>query len=318
MLKSLVFCIEDIDKRLKDHVLRLLSEDEIAKLPTNDIEKGRRTSQGQDQLRRFSDRAQYIQKELGPWASDYYITESIKQITLAMHGKQNRRLGWQDEQTIYILNSLGQMRASEPTFDIELQMDAMVSEKCAKILSFLGKKASSTFRGIIFVDQRVTAFVLRHLLSVHPGTKNFFKCGTFVGISTNESKKMELRDLLDPQDQQNTLKDFREGRKNLLIATTALEEGIDISACNVVICFNRPPNLKSYVQRRGRARQEQSTIVILSSRNSGADATADWEMMESEMIAEYMRDGRNLVEVEGVIPNEVDKNRRILRVDSTG
>ena len=318
MLKSLVLCIEYIDERSKDHVLRLLSEDEIAKLPTNDIEKRKWTSQGQNQLRRFSDRAQYIQKELGPWASDYYIRESIKQITLAMHGKQNRRLGWQDEQTIYILNSLGQMRATEPTFDIELQMDAMVSEKCAKILSFLKIKASSTFRGIIFVDQRVTAFVLRHLLSVYPGTKSLFKCGTFVGISTNESKKMELRDLLDPQDQQNTLKDFREGRKNLIIATTALEEGIDISACNVVICFNKPPNLKSYVQRRGRARQEKSTIVLLSSRNSEADIAADWEKMESEMIAEYMRDGRNLAEAEDVISNEVGKNRRILRVDSTG
>lgn len=129
---------------------------------------------------------------------------------------------------------------------------------------------------------------------------------------------MELRDLLDPKDQQTTLKDFREGRKNLLIATTALEEGIDISACNVVVCFNRPPNLKSYLQRRGRARQENSTIVLLSSVNNEADILADWKKMEAEMIAEYMKDGRDLVEVETIGLNEVNNDTRILRVNSTG
>lgn len=318
MLKSLVSCFEDVDNRLKYHMLRLLSEDEIAKLQAVDIKRRKWTFQAQDQLRRFSDRARYVQEELGPWAADYYITESINRVTLSMHEQQNRHIGWQDEQTIHILNSLGQVRVSEPTFDTQLPMDTTVSKKCASILRFLQNKASNTFRGIIFVEQRVTVFVLCHLLSVYPGTKILFKCGTFVGISTNQGKKMELRDLLDPQDQQNTLEDFREGRKNLLIATSALEEGIDISACNVVICFNKPPNLKSYVQRRGRARQEKSTIVLLSSPNDEADVTVDWQKMESEMVAEYMRDDRDLVGVEGIVPNEVNNETRILRVDSTG
>lgn len=317
MLKSLVSCLEDVDYRLKNHMLRLLSEDEIAKLPAMDIKRRKWTSQGQDQLRRFSDRARYVQGELGSWAADYYITESINQVTLSMHKQQNRHLGWQDEQTIHILNSLGQVQVSEHTLDTQLQMDTNVSKKCAAVLGFLQEKASNTFRGIIFVEQRVTVFVLSHLLSVYPGTKNLFKCGTFVGISTNQNKRMELRDLLDPQDQQNTLKDFREGRKNLLIATSALEEGIDISACNVVICFNKPPNLKSYVQRRGRARQEKSTIALLLSLNDEADVAADWQKMESEMVAEYMRGGRDLVEAEAIDSNEVNNETRILRVDST-
>jgi ERCC4-related helicase len=318
MLKSLVSCIKNIDEGLNNQEGRLLSKDEIAKLRANDIKRRQWTSQGQHQLRRFSNWAQDIQKELGPWCSDYYIRESIKRLTLSMNGQQNRHLGWKDEPKIYILNSLGQLPLTESMFDTQPQMDAMVSNKCAEVLSFLRKQASTTFRGIIFVDRRVTAFVLCHLLSTYPGTKYFIKCGTFVGISTNDSKKMELRDLLDPQDQLNTLTDFREGRKNLLIATTALEEGIDISACNVVICFNRPPNLKSYVQRRGRARQESSTIVLLSCLNDEADVVADWEKMEAEMIAEYMKDRRDSVEGEGTGPGDANMDQWILRADSTG
>jgi ERCC4-related helicase len=317
VLKSLVSCYEDADNRLKNEIFRLLSEDEIAKLPAADIKKRKLIFQAQDQLRRFSDRARYVQEELGHWAADYYITESINRVTLSMHKQQNRHLDWQDEQAIHILNLLGQVHVSELTFDTQLQMDTIVLKKCASVLSFLQNKASDTFRGIIFVEQRVTVFVLSHLLSVYPGTKSLFKCGTFVGMSTDQRKTMELRDLLDPQNQQNTLKDFDEGRKNLLIATSVLEEGIDISACNVVICFNKPPNLKSYVQRRGRARQEKSTMVLLSSPSDEADVAADWQKMESEMVAEYMRDGRDSIEAEGILPNEVNNDTRILRVDST-
>ncbi|CAM6085748.1 unnamed protein product [Calypogeia fissa] len=286
-------------------------------MSANDIIRRTWTYEVRDQLKRFSGRARYIQEELGPCALDYYIRESINQLTLSMHRQQNRRLCWLDESTIQILAALGQVHVPEPTFDAQLQKDGMFSNKCANLLSFLMTQASGNFRGIIFVDQRVTVFVLSHLLSTYPETKDLFKCGIFVGISTNEKKKMELQDLLDPKGQENTLKDFREGRKNLLIATTALEEGIDISACNVVICFNIPPNLKSYVQRRGRARQENSTFVLFSSPNNEGDVVADWEKMEAEMIVEYRTDGRNSVKAEINPHNEVNNDTRILRVNST-
>ncbi|KAK5548299.1 Dicer-like protein 2, partial [Exophiala xenobiotica] len=51
--------------------------------------------------------------------------------------------------------------------------------------------------------------------------------------------------------------------KNLIIETDVLEEGIDVTACNLVVCFDVPSNLKPFLQRRGRARQEQSTFAIL-------------------------------------------------------
>ena len=52
--------------------------------------------------------------------------------------------------------------------------------------------------------------------------------------------------------QTETLDDLRSGAKNLIISTSICREGIDIGACNIVICFEKPPNLKSFIQRRGR------------------------------------------------------------------
>lgn len=318
VLKALISCVEDMEDRLKIQTLRLLSEEEIGKLSAGVLERGKWNSQAQEQLKRFSTRARYIQEELGPWAADYYITESIERMTLSMYSQQNRRLGWQDEQTIHILYNLGRIGLSVPNSNSQIRKDMDVSNKCISMLHLLQKEYNNNFRGIIFVEQRVTASVLNHLLSVHPRTKNLFKCGIFLGVSTHQSKKMEIRDLLDTQDQQNTLGDFREGRKNLLIATSALEEGIDISACNMVICFNKPPNLKSFIQRRGRARQEKSAVVFLSSLDDEVDIVAIWQKMESDMVAEYMREGRNLVAAGGISPDEGSNESRMLKVDTTG
>ncbi len=33
--------------------------------------------------------------------------------------------------------------------------------------------------------------------------------------------------------------------------------------CNLVVCFDRPDNLKSFIQRRGRARMRSSKLYLL-------------------------------------------------------
>lgn len=64
------------------------------------------------------------------------------------------------------------------------------------------------------------------------------------------------------QDQVLKLKAFREKTINILISTSVSEEGIDIPDCDLVISFNPPENLRSYVQLRGRARKENATYMI--------------------------------------------------------
>ena len=68
------------------------------------------------------------------------------------------------------------------------------------------------------------------------------------------------------------------------MATNALEERIDVQSCNLVVCFDPPLNLKSFIQRRGRARQEKSTLAIMASKEDGTWRVENWQAMEAELI----------------------------------
>merc|ERR1712136_706417 len=53
---------------------------------------------------------------------------------------------------------------------------------------------------------------------------------------------------------------FNSGMSKILVATDSMEEGIDIQACNVVISFDKFHNIKSHIQRAGRARDASAAI----------------------------------------------------------
>ena len=46
------------------------------------------------------------------------------------------------------------------------------------------------------------------------------------------------------------LEKFRDGKVNVLIGTSIIEEGVDIPACNMVLRFNLPKNFGSYIQSK--------------------------------------------------------------------
>jgi len=65
-----------------------------------------------------------------------------------------------------------------------------------------------------------------------------------------------------------TIKRFRLSKFRILITTSVTEEGFDIPDCKMVISFDRPTSLKSYIQIKGRARQNNSKYFIFTtSRN---------------------------------------------------
>lgn len=53
---------------------------------------------------------------------------------------------------------------------------------------------------------------------------------------------------------------------NLLFATDVVEEGILVPNCSCVIRFDLPKTVRSYVQSRGRARQNNSHFITMLER----------------------------------------------------
>jgi ERCC4-related helicase len=245
-------------------------------------------------LKKFLDKAKHLNEELGPWAADFFILESIEKLRTSVHDDLESSFGREVSEKGGLLEKLRQIPAAGARVKTELLGNdpLQISPKLARLIEFLISEDKLEFSGLIFVQQRATVSVLSALLSVHPATKSRFKCAPYVGLSNSASRKLGISELIDVKAQQNTLVEFRVGEKNLILATSVLEEGIDITACNVVISFDRLPNLKSFVQRRGRARQKDSSFAVMFDVDDQSIKLEDWRKLEEKMIEAYQDDKR--------------------------
>jgi Helicase conserved C-terminal domain len=267
----------------------------------------------QDQLKAMCNKAMHICQEFGVWATNYYIVNSIDRLkskpTEAMSG-------WDDGERHYLLGVLSRVKVERVEVGTLGDMRE-ISPKLELFIDLLVRESAPHFAGLVFIEQRAAAAVLSHLLSIHPRTKHLFECATFVGTSASTYRKaVGIADLIEPRGQKHTLDDFRNGKKNLIISTSVLEEGIDISACHLVVCFSKPPNLKSFVQRRGRARARQSKFVLMLAKSDKIGTVARWEELEEEMKKMYLDDKRKLEKI-GKIESMTEGGDRRYLVEST-
>jgi ERCC4-related helicase len=243
------------------------------------------------QLRQFLRAAESLYHELGSWAAAEYISTSIEQFKeyQRLHAETNWRPSGVKDYTMHMLCEIRWVKQPLPAMDL-----SCISPKCQGLLETLLRQAGPDFRGLIFVAQRATVNILKLLIENYPGTKNNFRCGSFVGMS-NSRGRTNLGKCHDATlDQEETLTKFRTGALNLLITTNALEEGIDIPACNAVISFDRPSNIRSFIQRRGRARQPKSSFVIFVD-GKQAEKKLRKEIENEEWLAKIYRDDERAV-----------------------
>ncbi len=247
-----------------------------------------------EQLKKLCEKGAHILSELGSWAADCFILRIIRKLRASVVANDRALAYWNDSQKQYLLSILKEVARGFILAKSSLYDEANLSSKVSRFIDVLVHERTSSFAGLVFVEQRVDVALLAEIVSRHPRTRHLFHCGTFIGTSSSSQRKTtHLTELLDPRGQKFNLDDLRGGKKNLIITTSVLDEGIDVSACHIVICFNPPPNLKTFIQRRGRARRKESKYVVMM--HSGETAKQrDWAMLEAKMKEEYMNEKREL------------------------
>jgi superfamily II DNA/RNA helicase len=104
-----------------------------------------------------------------------------------------------------------------------------VTDKVKALVRLLDATWSPNVRGLIFVEQRAVVAALASLLREKALTSSTWSIGAFVGTSSFANRKANLADLAEFKEQTQDLEDFYRGKKNLMITTSVLEEGIDVS-----------------------------------------------------------------------------------------
>jgi hypothetical protein len=257
----------------------------------------------------FHRKAGEICAQLGPWAADYYVFRVISSFLNDSDTPSEGNGDLSAQERKYLAEAFLAADARPPP-----ETPAPLSRKVQALLTVLESHQGNPL-GIVFVKERSTVAVLSHILSIHPKTSGRYRVGSMVGTSKMPGRKQDFLDL-SQKDYLLSLQAFRKGTTNLLVATSVLEEGIDVPACNLVICFDKPDNLKSFIQRRGRARMSTSQLYLLVEHES--DTSPDgWQNLEREMKLKYeddMRENARLGEIEDIEESDYP----VLRDEVTG
>ncbi|MCJ1379666.1 Dicer-like protein 2 [Xylographa soralifera] len=315
LLKGLLRTYSELDIRSDPYVvkLRAASHGGYSEQLRNALLS--RKTYCQDQMKSLCGMAINVFEELGSWAVELYIS-------ICLQNFQSRRVpsianfeSLDEDERAYLL------RAFAPLFDSRVDdqrspEDSELSPKVRLLLDCLNAEVGPGFAGLVFVQTRASVRLIAHLVSIHTRTKDRLIVGTFVGTSNHHKRKSNIGEVHNVLDQGETLDDLRYGRKNLIITTSVLEEGIDVSATNAVICFEKPANLKSFIQRRGRARSAKSKYIIMFREDYQKNILHTWRQLEDNMKQMYMDDMRRLEEIRQ--QEDEEEGGEVFKIESTG
>nr|XP_061812180.1 interferon-induced helicase C domain-containing protein 1-like isoform X1 [Nerophis lumbriciformis]XP_061812181.1 interferon-induced helicase C domain-containing protein 1-like isoform X1 [Nerophis lumbriciformis] len=133
-------------------------------------------------------------------------------------------------------------------------------------------------RGIIFTKTRRSAMALNHWIQED---KKFSDVGVTSSYLIGGGDQSAVKPMTAAE-QKDVLTKFHGGAVNLLVATSVAEEGLDIPACNFVICYGLVTNEISMIQARGRARAKDSVYIVIEVKGSCVTV--------KEYVNEYRKD----------------------------
>lgn len=140
------------------------------------------------------------------------------------------------------------------------------------------------FRGIVFVQQRVTTHIVDYFLQQDEDLRGKFRTAPLYAVTSPATASLAI----SKQQSNDSLSKFRTGELNLLIATVVAEEGLDVPAANCVIRYDPVLNAVSHVQGRGRARQSDSSFIVLQERpDRPTSVLQDVEQRQIEVASNF-------------------------------
>lgn len=226
--------------------------------------------------------ARDLHESLGAWASDIYITNCVRkwQNSAGQVNQYHESLSPRSQQFINTLLRCLRLAGSTPGPPRAAQLSA----KSLALIDFLLSVYHKDIQIIIFVERRATAWALCQLLQADSRLACY---GIFSYVGLALGTVTALHEACVTSKQGTDFMDFRKGLRNLCIATSVAEEGIDVQAVNVVIRYDDPKQFTSYVQSRGRARRKNSKIVCFQDTNGPPGKYAFWDDFEKQMDRLY-------------------------------
>ena len=251
-----------------------------------------RSTFSMDQLKKLKGNTLHLQDQLGTWATNFWLRE----ILLKLHVKvkcNDWLVNISEEEHCYLDEVLSQIRELSCEAVEEGNIIYQLSSKAECLVQFLVKEYAEdvNISCVIFVERRSTAYALAKLLQNHPAIS--CTVASFVGGS-NSGKKTNLIDLADITTQRTELEEFRSGMRSIVVATSVVEEGIDIQATNLVVLFDHALTVRSYIQRRGRARKVASKFVIMRSNDELNLKYTEFKTLEASMKAQFQNEMRQM------------------------
>ena len=188
---------------------------------------------------------------------------------------------YMDLRTADAIKVINNLKAEFPAMDIATPVENRLRNKNHKLLSkitplppmenplldeigaVLLKKfsANRSSRAIVFVRTRDHTVAMKEWIGSHSSLKD-------VGICPGSITGYTSRDDMTRAKQEGVLKEFHEGKINVLVTTSVAEEGLDIPECNLVIHYQNVSNEIAKAQAEGRARAEDSNCYTITSSSS--------------------------------------------------
>lgn len=204
------------------------------------------------------------------------------------------------------------------------------SEKVKKLIlglkeMFMDKNREKDLQCLVFTKRRSTAKALYHTLKYYVDYSNdasfdlkpdfvvslikFFAIILIIQrllqVGQNNKLPNEIECIISQSYNMKALEKFSNKETNCIFCTDVLEEGIDLQLCNAVIMFDHPETFRSYMQSRGRARDDESKYIIMIDVGKVIDFdknTIKWKhidvTMKKELIGKTLdRDSPTVTEI---------------------